>query len=65
MLAPGRSEAQFLTANRTIQVSGRTPSYDLRFREATDPKGLSVEEVRKIRDQMRERVGELLRHEGL
>jgi hypothetical protein len=65
MVAPGRSEAQFLGANTTTQVSSRTPSYHLRFRGATDPKRLSVEEVRTIRDQMRERVGELLGHEGL
>jgi hypothetical protein len=38
MLAPGRSEAQFLTANRNAQVHGGTRSYDLRFRRATaDP----------------------------
>ena len=35
MLAPRRSEAQFLTTNRTTQVSCRTRSYDLRFRRAT------------------------------
>jgi len=30
-----------------------------------DPKGLPVEEVRRIRDQIRKRVRELLGHEGL